>query len=315
MDKFSENEPLIVSIKCITYNHEAYIRQCLEGFVMQKTNFRYEAIVHDDASTDATATIIREYAEKYPDIIKPIIETENQYSKGGSILFDIMENCLLGKYVCICEGDDYWTDQYKLQKQVDYLDNHPDCVLVHTGVTYVDKNSCMLGEKHFEDKGVDYKKFIIEKGNPIVAPSVCYRREVDADWRKIREEIPFNLMMSDKPHWIFLATKGNFKYLSDKTTAYRILENSASRTTDPEKALRYSKNGSDINYYFNELLNIGIPKTNIKKYELLHRMIVLLRFSKVIFWKEVFSVVKSMPSMILSFQFWKVIFKRLLYIH
>ena len=71
----------MVTIRCITYNHEPYIRQCLEGFVMQKTNFRFEAIVHDDASTDGTAAIIREYAEKYPDIIKPIYETENQYSK------------------------------------------------------------------------------------------------------------------------------------------------------------------------------------------------------------------------------------------
>lgn len=73
--------PLMVSIRCNTYNHERYIRQCLEGFVIQKTNFRFEAIVHDDASTDGTAAIIREYAEKYPDIIKPIYETENQYSK------------------------------------------------------------------------------------------------------------------------------------------------------------------------------------------------------------------------------------------
>ena len=81
-----ENEPLMVTILCLVYNHESYIRQCLEGFVMQKTNFRFEAIVHDDASTDGTAAIIREYAEKYPDIIKPIFETENQYSKGDGSL-------------------------------------------------------------------------------------------------------------------------------------------------------------------------------------------------------------------------------------
>lgn len=85
-----ENEPLMVTILCLVYNHESYIRQCLEGFVMQKTNFRFEAIVHDDASTDGTAAIIREYAEKYPDIIKPIFETENQYSKGDGSLGRIM---------------------------------------------------------------------------------------------------------------------------------------------------------------------------------------------------------------------------------
>lgn len=74
----------LVSIRCLVYNHEAYLRQCLDGFVMQKTNFRFEAIVHDDASTDGSAAIIREYAEKYPDIIKPIFETENQYSTLGN---------------------------------------------------------------------------------------------------------------------------------------------------------------------------------------------------------------------------------------
>jgi len=97
-----ENEPLMVTILCLVYNHESYIRQCLEGFVMQKTNFRFEAIVHDDASTDGTAAIIREYAEKYPDIIKPIFETENQYSKGDGSLGRIMTAHTHGKYVAIC---------------------------------------------------------------------------------------------------------------------------------------------------------------------------------------------------------------------
>lgn len=116
--------PLMVSIMCITYNHEPYIRQCLEGFVMQKTNFRFEAIVHDDASTDGTAAIIREYAEKYPDIIKPIYETENQYSKHDGSLRRIMDEACKGKYIALCEGDDYWTDPQKLQIQVDFMENH-----------------------------------------------------------------------------------------------------------------------------------------------------------------------------------------------
>lgn len=118
--------PIMVSIQCWAYNHESYIRQCLEGFVMQKTNFRFEAIVHDDASTDGTAVIIREYAEKYPDIIKPIYETENQYSKHDGSLGRIMDAEMRGKYIAMCEGDDYWTDPYKLQKQVDFLERHPD---------------------------------------------------------------------------------------------------------------------------------------------------------------------------------------------
>ena len=129
MDKYNESYPLMVSIKCLAYNHEKFIRETLDGFVMQKTNFRFEAIVHDDASTDGTAEIIREYAEKYPDIIKPIYEIENQYSKKDGSLSRIMHEACKGKYIAMCEGDDYWTDTYKLQKQVDFLENHPDYVI------------------------------------------------------------------------------------------------------------------------------------------------------------------------------------------
>lgn len=128
------------------YNHEPFLRQCLDGFVMQQTNFPFEAIVHDDASTDGSAAIIREYAEKYPDIIKPIIETENQYSKHDGSIRRIMDAHTRGKYVAYCEGDDYWTDPLKLQKQVDFLESHPDysmCfhkakVIAEGGREYVD---------------------------------------------------------------------------------------------------------------------------------------------------------------------------------
>ena len=122
-----EQQPLMVTIRCTVFNHEHYLRECLEGFVMQKTNFRFEAIVHDDASTDGSAAIIKEYAEKYPDIIKPIYETENQYSKHDGSLGRIMREHTHGKYVAFCEGDDYWTDPLKLQKQVDVLENNPEC--------------------------------------------------------------------------------------------------------------------------------------------------------------------------------------------
>lgn len=118
------NTPL-VSISCITYNHESYIRQCLEGFMMQKCNFDFEILIHDDASTDGTIEIIKEYQEKYPDIIKPIFQIENQYSKGVRGInprFNFPR--AKGKYIALCEGDDYWTDPLKLQKQVDFLEKN-----------------------------------------------------------------------------------------------------------------------------------------------------------------------------------------------
>lgn len=118
----------LVSIRCMVYNHEPYLRQCLDGFVMQQTTFPFEAIVHDDASTDGSAAIIREYAEKYPDIIKPIYETENQYSKNNGSIGRIISATMNpnSKYIAVCEGDDYWTDPNKLQVQVDFLESHPD---------------------------------------------------------------------------------------------------------------------------------------------------------------------------------------------
>ena len=132
MSNKQEERPLMVSIKCTVYNHAPFLRQCLDGFVMQKTNFRFEAIVHDDASTDNSAEIIREYAEKYPDIIKPVYEEENVYSKDRVLLRRIMNDLCKGKYVALCEGDDFWTDPLKLQKQVDYMEAHPDCSMCFT---------------------------------------------------------------------------------------------------------------------------------------------------------------------------------------
>lgn len=118
----------LVSIKCLTYNHEKYIESALDSFLMQKTDFPFEVIVHDDASTDRTACIIREYEEKFPLIIKPIYETENQYSKHDGNLSKIVNSRIKGKYIAYCEGDDFWINENKLQLQFNALSNNPDCV-------------------------------------------------------------------------------------------------------------------------------------------------------------------------------------------
>ena len=156
-----ENTDLLVTIQCLTYNHEPYIRKCLEGFVMQKTNFRFEAIVHDDASTDGTTEIVREYSEKYPDIIKPFFETENQYSKHNGVIGKIIRENTHGKYVAMCEGDDYWIDPLKLQKQVDILENNPDIALCCGG--YICKQEGEADSiKLFTRNGEKYFRFSLE---------------------------------------------------------------------------------------------------------------------------------------------------------
>ena len=164
-----------VAINCLVYNHEPYLRECLEGFVMQQTDFPFVAIVHDDASTDHSADIIREYAAKYPDIIHPIYETENQYSKKNGSLTKIMDTAIEATgapYIAMCEGDDYWIDPHKLQKQVDYLDQHSDCVI--TSHRFVKR---YMLDGHIEE--YDYSN--IFKDETIVGQRFCLE-QIYEDW-------------------------------------------------------------------------------------------------------------------------------------
>jgi len=143
----------LVSIYCMVYNHEPYLRQCLDGFVMQQTDFPFQAIVHDDASTDGSAAIIREYAEKYPDIIKPIYETENQFRKFDGSIYRIMNAAVHPdtKYIAYCEGDDYWTDSHKLQIQIDFLESHPDYYMTCHAFDYFYENTKEIKPHRFLD--------------------------------------------------------------------------------------------------------------------------------------------------------------------
>ena len=155
--KHWDNSKPLVSIKCITYNQEKYIAQCLDGFLMQETNFPFEVIVHDDASTDATATIIKEYEKKYPSIIKPIYELENQYSKHDDSLLRIIDSHMRGKYIATCEGDDYWCEKDKLQKQFDFLEEHVEYFAVGHLTKAIDANGDELSDSFVNSKPGEYK--------------------------------------------------------------------------------------------------------------------------------------------------------------
>lgn len=213
----------MVTIQCFTYNQENYIRQCLEGFVMQKTNFRFEAIVHDDASTDGTQAIIREYAEKYPDIIKPIFEIENQYSKGGFAFIGqkMKEAYPYGKYIADCEGDDYWTDPYKLQKQVDFLETHQECTLmVSNGFGYYEEKKKYVKLNPIptkKSKFLTMSELLMEKGGLIPTASMCYRREMAEtmpDWC-------LKAPVGDRPLRMWCAVNGKVYYDISPMVVYR----------------------------------------------------------------------------------------------
>lgn len=218
------NQEIFVAIRCITYNHEPYIRQCLEGFVMQKTNFRFVAIVHDDASTDGTAAIVREFADKYPDIIWPIYETENQWSKRDGSLRRIMNKAIdeTGcKYIAVCEGDDYWIDPLKLQKQVDYLEANPDCGIVYTDFSHVAMEDGLLNsesyqvQQHIKERfqnGFVFHIYLLNHSF-IQTCTICYRRSLC---------IPSQANSIDTSLFMTIARQSKVYCLSEKTACYRL---------------------------------------------------------------------------------------------
>lgn len=153
---YEQQSNVKVTVICLTYNHEKYIRDALDGFVSQRTNFKFEVIVHDDASTDNTPDIIRKYEKMYPDIIKPIYQKENQFRLGVNKYYKFILPISHGEFIALCEGDDYWTDPLKLQKQYDYMAAHPDCSLVVHNTERIDMKSGSKKAflpKSFDDSG------------------------------------------------------------------------------------------------------------------------------------------------------------------
>ena len=248
-----DTKPLMVSIWCITYNHEPYIRQCLEGFVMQKTNFRFEAIVHDDASTDGTAAIVREYAEKYPDIIKPILETENQYSKQDGSLDRIMNEKSTGKYIALCEGDDYWIDPLKLQKQVDFLESNNDYGMCYGKVFHLNQKKGTISSKAFGGPETTFDEII--KGSTIPTLTVLYRNSLRERYYKEIQPETKGWLMGDYPQWLFISCVSKIKFLDETLGVYRVLTNSVSHFTNYTKCENFLKSDYEMRCYMIE--NLG----------------------------------------------------------
>ena len=251
----------LVSIQCLVYNHEPYLRQCLDGFVMQKTNFGFEAIVHDDASTDNSAAILREYAEKYPSIIKPIYETENQYRKGT--LTAIMDNAVSDstKYIAICEGDDYWTDPLKLQKQVDYLEGHPNCGLVWAKAKcYYQNKGKFIGTKGHYMSGY-YDMFVNYSIPPL---TVLYRASSSTGYADFIKGQKW--LLGDAPLFLYIAHDHDIHFMDEIVGVYRILKNSASHHTSYEQKIRFKNSTFDVVKFFCE--KYGHP--NFKQLESIH---------------------------------------------
>lgn len=215
-----KEKDVMVSIICLTYNHERYIRNALDGFVMQITNFKYEIIIHDDASTDNTAGIIREYEKKYPDLIHAIYQTENQFSKGVKVEF-IPLKYSKGKYIAICEGDDFWTDAYKLQKQFHYMEEHPKCFLcVHAA--YRVNNEGERLNYHIRPN-IGNKEYTVEEvviGGGGLFPTCSYFSR--ALYNENPPEFYINAPVGDYPFAIYMAIRGKVFYIDEFMASYRV---------------------------------------------------------------------------------------------
>jgi glycosyltransferase involved in cell wall biosynthesis len=257
---------IMVSICCITYNHEKYISDAIESFLMQKTSFKYEILIHDDASTDKTTEIIRAYEKDYPSIIKPIYQIENQYSKGVKVgkLNNMRAN---GKYIALCEGDDFWTDPLKLQKQVSYLEHHPECSLCVHAVHMVDKNSNALKQSirpSSENKTFTTEEVIQGGGGFFGTNSMIYPAKFEKNKPGFFETAP----VGDYPLAIYLALKGKVYYLDEFMSSYRVgSENSwvKNNSSSLDKTIAHFNKIADmleeINQYSGYIYNEVINKT------------------------------------------------------
>ncbi len=170
---FDGTAPIKVSICTITYNHADYLAQCIEGFLDQHCDFRVEIIIHDDASTDGTADILREYASRYPDLIIPIFQTDNQYSKGVNPYYAYVFPQSRGEYIAICDGDDFWDDPDKLARQVAYLDSHPKTAITYGRVKAIAANETIDPYKNGLER--DLSPMELKTGLAINTLTTCFR--------------------------------------------------------------------------------------------------------------------------------------------
>lgn len=216
-----KNDGIMVSICCLTFNHKDYIEETIESFLKQKTTFKYEIIIHDDCSTDGTIEILKKYKKKYPKTIKLMLEKENQYSKNIKIEPMVFkESC--GKYIAFCEGDDYWSDENKLQKQFDFMENNSNySLLVHDALLYMQDIHSFRERKCAvqESRDCSIEEIILGTGVGGSFPTCSMFFKCD-----IVKELPDFFMdapVGDMPLMLFLGLRGKIYYMKDSMAVYR----------------------------------------------------------------------------------------------
>lgn len=267
-------QEILVSIICNTYNQEDYIEQTIKGFLMQKTKFPFEILIHDDASTDSTSEIVSRYQEKYPNLIKAIIQKENQYSKKVAITEVFQVPRAKGKYIALCEGDDYWTDPLKLQKQVDALEQNPNIdVCSHRAEIHCDEKPIDTVPKYSKDKIFSVDEVILGDGGFVATASLLFRKE----W--LTRGYKFAQIFSLDYAWqIGGALKGGMLYLSDIMCVYRKqAKNSWSKTVANNTAVHL-----DHWNYVKQILSTLDEETNHKHSKAINTQLAIVNLKPTI---------------------------------
>ncbi len=237
-----------VSIVSISYNQEAYIAQALEGFVSQKTTFRFEVIIGDDCSTDKTASIIHEYAKKYPDIIKPILRKKNAGVQKN--LIDVLQHAK-GAYIALCEGDDFWTDISKLQRQADFLDENPEFGLVfHPVRVFFEKQEQVDSVYPAPDQRKDFTVEGLLKRNFIQTNSVMYRR------RHYDDTMPLDILPLDWYLHLYHAKGSKIGFINRVMSAYRRHEGGVWWNSDRDFTALWVRHGLAHFRLYDEILKL-----------------------------------------------------------
>jgi glycosyltransferase involved in cell wall biosynthesis len=218
--QFGQSDPVMVSICCITFNHSPYLVKCLDGFLEQTCDFRVEIVIYDDASTDGTADIIREYAARHPTIFRPMLMTDNQYSKGVNPYFAYVFPEARGRYIAICDGDDYWTDPLKLARQVAVLEAEPAIALTFGPVRGVDE----VGQEIPYTGGVEHDLTAeeLKAAPPINTLTSCFRNIYQGSVAHLYIRMA---TIGDLMVWGMLGYHGGARFLPDLAAAsYRLRE-------------------------------------------------------------------------------------------
>ena len=220
----NDERPVSVDVFFFFFNHGKYLRKALDGMLMQETNFPVTIFIHDDASTDDSVDIILEYKKLYPEQIVTVLEDENMYQNGKSI-WKKMFPYFTGKYVAYCEGDDYWIDKNKLQKQVDYLEKNLDCIACYHNILPVDingeYNESLRGIYSLLDEG-DYTKKEIRHGKLKTQTASLVRRNYNPWLTDNEKEVYLKARCNgDEKQLVLCGTMGRVHYLPDIMAAHR----------------------------------------------------------------------------------------------